>query len=187
MFGKKKSNKDGLKYQCKVCTRKYAIKYRSENKEKTLKYAAEYRKENKQKTLDYAAEYRKQNKEVLQKKKTEYQRQRRQTDPAYKMRKNVSKSILEALKARSKNKTGSVWEALPYTSKQLCEHLEKQFDEYMSWDNYGTYWHVDHIYPQSLLPYENYEDPNFQKCWALENLQPLEAMMNVRKSNKIET
>jgi hypothetical protein len=33
----------------------------------------------------------------------------------------------------------------------------------------------------------NYEDPNFQKCWSLENLQPLEAMMNVRKSNKIKT
>jgi len=171
LFGKSKRYKDGFKSQCKICTREYAAKYR---------------KENKQKTLDYAAEYRRQNKEKNQKKKAEYQRNRRQTDPAYKMRNNVSVSIHKALKAREKNKTGSVWEALPYSSKQLCEHLEAQFDEHMSWDNHGSYWHVDHIYPQSLLPYDNYEDPNFQKCWALENLRPLEATMNVRKSNKIE-
>jgi len=44
---------------------------------------------------------------------------------------------------------------------------------------------VDHIYPQSLLPYDSYDDPNFQKCWALENLQPLEAIENLKKSNKI--
>jgi hypothetical protein len=200
MFNKKSKHKDGLAYQCKICTREAAAKYRKENSEKIKESNAKYRAENSQRIKAYqkkyraenpekgranTAKYRNNNKEKIQKEKTEYKKKRRQTDPAYKMRGNVSKSIWTALKARNKNKTGSVWEALPYTSKQLCEHLEKQFDEHMSWDNYGTYWHVDHIYPQSLLPYDNYEDPNFQKCWALENLQPLEATANILKSNKI--
>jgi len=171
-FGKNKRKKNGLNSQCNECKNKYAKEYRIKNKEKTLEYAKEYRTKNKEKIL---------------KKNRDYKSKRRQIDPAFKMRCNVSIYIWKALKARNRNKTGSVWEALPYTSKQLCEHLEKQFDEHMSWDNYGTYWHVDHIYPQSLLPYDNYEDQNFQKCWSLENLQPMEAMMNVRKSNKIKT
>jgi len=75
---------------------------------------------------------------------------------------------------------------LPYTQEQLKEHLENQFDSKMTWDNYGTYWHIDHIYPQSLLPYDSLEHPNFQKCWALENLRPLEAKANIKKGNKVD-
>ena len=35
------------------------------------------------------------------------------------------------------------------------------------------------------LPFESMDEPNFQKCWALENLQPLEASENIRKGNKV--
>jgi len=55
----------------------------------------------------------------------------------------------------------------------------------MNWDNHGK-WHLDHIYPQSLLPYDSMKHPNFQKCWALDNLHPLEATENISKGNKIE-
>jgi 5-methylcytosine-specific restriction endonuclease McrA len=55
----------------------------------------------------------------------------------------------------------------------------------MTWDNYGSYWHVDHIYPHSKLPYDSMDHPNFLKAWALNNLQPLEAIENMKKSNKI--
>lgn len=55
----------------------------------------------------------------------------------------------------------------------------------MTWDNYGTYWHIDHIRPISSFSFETYYDPDFKICWALENLQPLEAKANRLKSNKI--
>ena len=54
----------------------------------------------------------------------------------------------------------------------------------MNWENYGE-WHIDHIYPQSKLPYDSMEHPNFLKCWALDNLQPLWAEENRKKSNKV--
>jgi len=182
---KNKRSKDGFGYQCKECRSNYKSNYDSKNKQKTLEYAREYRKKNKQKVLEYARQYRKDNKDKIRKSKNEYKKNRMSNDPVYKLQHTTSKQIWKALKKRGHNKTGSVWEALPYTSKQLCEHLESQFDDKMSWDNYGTYWHIDHIYPQSELPYENYEDPNFQKCWALDNLRPLEASENIAKSNKI--
>ena len=73
---------------------------------------------------------------------------------------------------------------LPYTPEELKEHIEKQWEPWMSWENYGE-WHIDHIYPQSKLPYDSMTHPNFLKCWALENLQPLEAKENMSKGNRL--
>jgi len=58
-------------------------------------------------------------------------------------------------------------------------------------DNYGKYeegkkkWNIDHIIPQSELLYKSLDDENFKKCWALENLRPLEIIENIKKGNKI--
>jgi len=43
---------------------------------------------------------------------------------------------------------------------------------------------IDHIIPQSKLRYDSLDHPNFQKCWALENLRPICSIENIRKSNK---
>jgi hypothetical protein len=56
----------------------------------------------------------------------------------------------------------------------------------MTMENYGSYWHIDHIKPRSLFTYTSIEDEQFKKCWALSNLQPLEALENIRKGNKYE-
>ena len=62
----------------------------------------------------------------------------------------------------------------------------------MNWNNHGVAnmnrrtWNIDHIIPQSSLPYNSMEEENFQKCWALENLRPMESFANLRKSNHIE-
>ena len=70
------------------------------------------------------------------------------------------------------------WE-LEHNIIQLRQHIERQFDDNMNWDNYGIYWHIDHIIPQSCLPYTSMEEDNFKKCWALNNLRPLEAKENM--------
>jgi len=71
-----------------------------------------------------------------------------------------------------------------YTLENLTKHLEKQFDDKMSWDNYGSYWHIDHIKPKSLFNYTSEIDKEFKECWGLNNLQPLEAKANLIKHNK---
>lgn len=58
----------------------------------------------------------------------------------------------------------------------------------MNWQNYGKqpgYWCIDHIYPDSKFNYKSVEDEEFQKCWALENLRPLEWMENIKKADKL--
>jgi len=68
----------------------------------------------------------------------------------------------------------------------------------MTWKNYGSYcvnlwddndcstwtWNIDHIIPQSKLPYISMDDDNFKICWALENLRPLSAKQNLIDGNK---
>lgn len=105
---------------------------------------------------------------------------------------NISRAIQIALKKNNGSKNNlSVWSKLTYTPQQLKEHLESQFELWMNWDNYGALfsfkktWNVDHIIPQSKLLYSSMDDKNFQKCWDLNNLRPLEASLNTKKGDKI--
>jgi len=112
------------------------------------------------------------------------EKSKRATDPTYKVRTNVARAIRYGVGIGNKKNTPT-FAHLPYTPEQLKEHLQAQFDAHMTWDNYGDYWDIDHIYPHSKLPYDSLTHPNFQKCWALDNLQPLEKIENIKKSNKI--
>ena len=168
-FHTKKSTKDGLQYQCKQCTKEYYINNKEQIKEYQLK--------NKNKILEY---------------NKDYQKKRRLKDPTFNLRHNISHLINEALKKQNSSKTDkSILQYLPYTINEFKQHLEKQWEPWMNWDNHGKInknkrtWNIDHIIPQSSLPYISMEEENFQKCWALKNLRPMEAFANIKKGNKI--
>jgi hypothetical protein len=40
-------------------------------------------------------------------------------------------------------------------------------------------WQIDHIIPHSTFKYASMEDEEFKKCWALSNLRPYSAKLNV--------
>lgn len=64
------------------------------------------------------------------------------------------------------------------------EYLEKQFDEYMSWDNHGLYgWHIDHILPCASFDLTKISEQ--KKCFHYTNLQPLWCFENISKGKKI--
>ena len=199
--------------QCKKCMSEWRKEHRRKNKEKIKDYQVNYQKENKEKILLQKKEYHQRNKEDILAKKKEYyqahkeeketynkrynqlnrpalnfyrrgyQKTRLAIDPAFKLRRNCSRLIHHVLNGAKGN--FSILDYLDFTMDELKIHLESKFDDEMSWGNYGSYWHIDHIIPQSLLPYTSMEDENFQKCWALDNLQPLEARANLKKGNKV--
>lgn len=97
----------------------------------------------------------------------------------------VGGSMRNSLKAL---KGGRHWETLVgFTLLDLMQHLEKQFLPGMSWDNHGTFWHIDHRIPISVFNYKVPEDFDFARCWSLENLRPLEASKNISKGAKISS
>lgn len=122
-----------------------------------------------------------------------YKRRMMHSNPVYRMRKNLSACVAHVLQRNGGRKNMSFMKKVPYTMDDLRAHLEKQFEPWMNWNNYGLYrtdswndnnpatwtWQLDHIIPRSDLPYSSMDDENFQKCWALENLRPLSAKVNV--------
>lgn len=84
------------------------------------------------------------------------------------------------LKRMDKKKEGHTIDLLGYSAIELKEYIETLFIYGMSWDNHGE-WHIDHIKPVSL--FDNETHPSIVN--ALSNLQPLWAIDNMKKSNKI--
>ena len=66
--------------------------------------------------------------------------------------------------------------------EELKIHIEKQFKDNMSFNNYGE-WEIDHIIPISSFNLSNIEES--KKCFNYKNLQPLWEKENILKSNKI--
>ena len=54
----------------------------------------------------------------------------------------------------------------------------------MTWENQGSYWHVDHVLPVSSFDFTN--EKNNKICTYLKNLRPLEAKEILSKHNKID-
>jgi hypothetical protein len=102
---------------------------------------------------------------------------------------NLSSVISKRMNAslRKGMKAGRHWESLVnFTVDDLKSHLEKLFTPKMNWDNYGSYWHIDHKLPIVFFNFDSPEDIEFKICWSLDNLQPLEALKNMSKGGKVE-
>lgn len=79
-------------------------------------------------------------------------------------------------------KSNSAVKDLGCSIDELRIHLESKFQPGMSWTNYGE-WHIDHIYPLSKVDLSNKEE--LLKVIHYTNLQPLWAIDNLRKGNRI--
>jgi len=64
----------------------------------------------------------------------------------------------------------------------LCKHLESRFTYGMSWDNFSE-WHIDHIKP--ISSFDLLDPIEAAKANHFSNLQPLWALDNLKKSNKM--
>jgi hypothetical protein len=96
---------------------------------------------------------------------------RKMAIPYFRLSKRFSKAVWAFLKG---GKGGRRWEGLvEFTLVELCQHLESQFVGGMSWANYGSYWHVDHIVPKVLFDQLDCKPEDKLKiAFSLVNLRP---------------
>jgi hypothetical protein len=122
-----------------------------------------------------------------------YQKCRRKNDLLFNFRQQMSKQCNAQLKINGSSKNGvPFWQNVDYTPKELWEHLQKcsTYEPWMIKDTHGRYnryrqtWQVDHKIAHTSFDYKSLQDEDFEKCWKLENLQPLRADLNQKKSNK---
>lgn len=82
-----------------------------------------------------------------------------------------------------KEKVRKTTKTLGYGFDCLKQHLERNFCEGMSWENYGE-WHVDHIVPVAEMIRLGITCP--KKINALKNLRPAWSAENIAKRDKFE-
>lgn len=170
---------NGYSFTCKECTSLYHKKYCEVNKTSLKKEKEIYYKNNKQYFKDKNKINYENNKNIIFQKANKRKKNRLKEDINYKLTCNLRTRLSNALKR--KQKSGSAISELGCSIESFKIHLEKQFQEGMSWDNYGE-WHIDHILPLSKFDLSNKEE--LKKACFYTNLQPMWALENIKKGNK---
>lgn len=135
--------------------------YRAQNAEKIKLAKQKYFAENKAKISKALAE-------------------RRARDPIVRLANSMRRSVRRYLDAGQKGEMSS-FEIIGCSKDDLRKHLESKFRGGMTWENYGSYWHIDHIVP--LISAKSPEEVKRLCHWT--NLQPLTAFENISKGSKI--
>lgn len=95
---------------------------------------------------------------------------------------NLNSRICRTFKKYNLTLDMTYLEILGCSLEFLEQHIQKQFTNGMTFDNYGE-WEIDHILPVSSFNFDNRE--NIFKCFGYNNLQPLWKTENRHKSAKI--
>jgi len=154
----------------------YNKQYRVDNWEHLKVKQNEYRAANRERARRWNKRYRDANRQKL----TDKLRERRRNDPFLRLREAIRGSVRAYLGSK-KTRRSATFEIVGCTPDFLRSHLEKQFKPGMTWENYGSHWHVDHRIP--LASGNSPEEIMGLSHWT--NLQPLEAMENLLKSDKM--
>ncbi len=208
-FPPDKKHRDGRASWCRVCGRLACKRWaknhkesiaqrRIRNKDKIVRYGKnrwaakkehisainrEWAKRNPEKMKEYGKAWRERDIEharELGRKAAE----KRSASATGRLSRIVSNGMRQTLKKGSKGRQH--WEDLVgYSVNELKEHLEKQFLPSMTWENHGTYWHIDHRIPVIAFNFATVDDIDFIRCWSLDNLRPLEKFQNQSKGAKI--
>jgi len=172
-FHLQKDTKDGRRATCKECR-----KFDKSAKEKLKIWKQNNKSILKEKNKVYNQNYKE--------RRNELRKIRKQNDPVYKFSENISRTIKQSFSKKGFTKNSRTYEILGCTYDEFIIHIENQFQEWMTWENYGSYtgnyhqtWQLDHIKPISLASTE--EEIIFLNHYS--NFRPLCSRENIEKSN----
>lgn len=164
-----------------------ALKPKKPRKKMSLEEAKQKRRESVQK-------HREKNLEKLRKRDREYKKLHRERYTAYEMalrKRSPQRRIATAYRGRVSDairtqrgiKKGKTFDLLGISSWDFfIKHLTKKFKKGMTLKNYGK-WHVDHIIP--CASFDLTKESEQKKCFHYTNLQPLWAIENIRKGDRV--
>lgn len=196
-------------YKCKPCYRKQNKANRVKNKVKIkeqkrlfhFKHKEEINSKRRVENLttaeiaDKRADnkvYRDINNAQINARRRKRKKERFANDPSYRIREGFGNHFRKSLKLQKVDKRSSCFDILDYTFEELKQWLEKQFEDWMTWNNHGKYdastwndndpptwtWQIDHIEPKANFVFSNDNTDEIKRCWALTNLRPYSAKQN---------
>lgn len=160
---------------CEPCAKEYYKNEYQKNRERHISNRALYYEKNKEAILQKMATPEEKAKRNARNK------ERRKNDPSFAISESLKVRIVEVLRTYKSESSSYL---IGCTKRELMSWLEYQFDDNMSWDNYGKYWHVDHVIPISFFDITKKEEQLV--CFNWKNLRPLEKGENVSKFNTVD-
>jgi hypothetical protein len=190
-FYKNNAAKDKLTYYCKICSRWYV----EDNKKKNRGRYLDLKKKNREKHSEHISECGKEwyiknkgdtkfkafRREERREYEREYSKKRYHSDILYKLSDIISSAIRLSLNEKGYTKKCRTYRILGCTYEEFKEHIESQWEDWMSWDNHGKYngeencgWDLDHIIPLSSAKCEE----DIIRLNHHSNIQPLCSYVN---------
>ena len=165
-FRKAKSCRDGLRGECKDCSKLYGKSHYLKNKDKYLQSASKSQQNNKEYRKEYMKNYTIENTKILQKKRRKYYLDNKE-EILYKIKKNRHKYV--------KNKRADTAKRRALKLNATFSGFDKEIREI--YENCPEGYHVDHMMPLN--------HPRMCGLHVPWNLQYLTAEDNIAKSNKL--
>lgn len=114
----------------------------------------------------------------------ERRKQRSLNDKNWVIRERLRQRISKAIKIQGADKRAKFNESLGCSIDFLRAYIQARFKPGMTWENYGSVWHVDHVHPLAKLDLSKRRNQLAANHFT--NLQPMFAHENIIKSDKIE-
>ena len=166
---------------CLECEKAKSREWAKNNRAKATETARKYRQSNPEQHAEAVKRYNKAHPEKRRKTHRTYIANTKMKDLNFKLDCSVRSRLGTALKDNAKS--GSAVSDLGCSIPELKEHIEKQWQEGMSWDNWTLDgWHIDHIKP--LAAFDLTDTIQFKQAVHYTNLQPLWAEANLSKGKK---
>lgn len=159
--------------------RKNAKERYKKKKASILEYQKKFYAKNRDRILDKQRSYYKENRADRIKWQVDREKERIIYDVSFLLRKRIRSRLKMAMK--NKYRSGLAIESLGCSIDELKVYLEFQFQDGMSWENYGE-WEIDHIVP--LFKFDLTNSEQVKKACNFSNLQPLWKKDHYKKSQK---
>ena len=109
--------------------------------------------------------------DFLKEQKTEWCRNERNSNMNYRLKKSIAARLRTVL-----IKNDSTMNYIGCNIQYLREWVEYNFTSEMNWENYGSYWSIDHIIP--VCKFDLILEDEKLKCWNWSNLMPVTVKFN---------
>jgi len=170
-FHKEAAGKFGRKSKCAECITIASNEWKAKNQLREQQNRKRWNSENKEQHNESTYRWRRENAEHHAAYVAGYQSERKKRDPQFKLLSNMRSLLYNHLTRKDLKKHEHLEQYLSCSFDDFMIHIENQFTEDLNWDNYGSYWSVDHICPCSQAQ----DEREFVKLWHWSNLRPMKS------------
>lgn len=167
--------------RCRFCENESSKEWAKNNRAKATETAKKYRQANPQQHAEAVKKYNKAHPDRRRKTHNTYMTKRKKEDIDFKIACNLRNRMNQAVK--TDQKTGSAVDDLGMPIPEFRQYIADKFPLGLTWDNYGSTWHLDHIIP--LASFKLSEREQFLEAAHFSNYQPLFITDNLKKGKKI--